>query len=353
MHMVLTPIFAGMGLNVLVPPPINKETLEIGAKYAPETACIPFKLSLGNFIQALELGADTIVTCGGVGPCRLGYYAEIQRNILYDLGYRFELIAVEPRLAHLWQTLKQLTNYRQWLEGLRALRLAGAKLMALDDIERQACFVRPREIAVGTTDSIRLQVIREVDEAPDVAAVKRAVSTATPLFEQVECLSAADVLKVGLVGEIYVMLEPFINNDLMRRLGRLGVEVYPTMLLGDYIRTHILKNNEALKLDTVISSLAAPYLGHYVGGHGLKSIGHSLQLGQRGFDGIIQVFPFTCMPEVIAKNILPQVSRDENIPILSLAFDEQTGAAGLESRLEAFVDLLRWRRQKSKKTFSY
>ena len=65
-----------------------------------------------------------------------------------------------------------------------------------------------------------------------------------------------------------------------------------------------------------------------------------------GLDGIIQVFPFNCMPEIIAKNILPQVSKEVNMPVISLAFDEQSGEAGVLTRLEAFIDLLEYRRSK-------
>ncbi len=70
-------------------------------------------------------------------------------------------------------------------------------------------------------------------------------------------------------------------------------------------------------------------------------------MGRAGYDGMIHIFPFTCMPEVIAKNILPQVSRDAGIPVLSMAFDEQTGVAGVVTRLEAFTDLLHYRRGKA------
>ncbi|MGL5514547.1 MAG: hypothetical protein ACRDBM_15115, partial [Sporomusa sp.] len=78
LSVTLKSLLSGLGLTVLPPPPISKLTMELGAKYAPETACLPFKVTLGNYIEALDAGADTIITCGGVGPCRLGYYAQIQ-----------------------------------------------------------------------------------------------------------------------------------------------------------------------------------------------------------------------------------------------------------------------------------
>jgi len=42
----------------------------------------------------------------------------------------------------------------------------------------------------------------------------------------------------------------------------------------------------------------------------------------------------------VARTILTSVSREHNIPVLTFFLDEQTGKAGMSTRLEAFVDLL-------------
>lgn len=84
------------------------------------------------------------------------------------------------------------------------------------------------------------------------------------------------------------------------------------------------------------------------GGHGRESVGHTILYAKKGFDGVIHLSPFTCIPEIVAKSILPAVSKDYNISVLSISLDEQTGKAGLRTRLEAFVDLLDKKRQKFK-----
>ena len=140
------------------------------------------------------------------------------------------------------------------------------------------------------------------------------------------------------------MLEPYANCHLEKHLGRMGVEVHKTLNLSDYVRGHILRQQHHQRLYRMLDNLARPYLGHFVGGHGLKSIAYTVQKSREKLDGMIQAYPFTCMPEAIAKNILPTVSRQVDMPVLSLAFDEQSGEAGLVTRLEAFVDLLQRRR---------
>ena len=74
--------------KVIVPPATTKRTIEIGSKYAPSFVCVPFKYNLGNYIEALEKGANTLVQGGG--GCRYGYYGELEEKILRDLGYDFD-----------------------------------------------------------------------------------------------------------------------------------------------------------------------------------------------------------------------------------------------------------------------
>ncbi|MBP2625520.1 MAG: Protein of unknown function CoA enzyme activase [Firmicutes bacterium] len=349
MHITLRTLFADLGLEVMPPPPITKKTRDLGAKYAPEMTCLPFKITLGNFIESLEQGADTIITCGGVGPCRLGYYAEVQKNILKELGFKFELIIIEPNIIEVLKTLYRLTPGKSWKRIYTAFKLAGAKMTALDSIEEKICCIRPREKVSGIADLLWQQAVNGIEVARDIDNVKTVTEVFNEKMNKVELEWGYDLLRIGIVGEIYVMLEPFVNQDIVRHLGKMGVEVHKTMFLTDYVRVHLQRDRQYYNAYREIADMAKPYLGHYVGGHAIKSIGCAVQMSKAGLDGIIQVFPFNCMPEIIAKNILPQVSREVNMPILSLAFDEQSGEAGLLTRLEAFIDLLEYRRgQKGK-----
>ena len=43
-----------LGIEPLIPPMSAKKTLELGTKYSPDSICLPYKLILGNFLQAIE-----------------------------------------------------------------------------------------------------------------------------------------------------------------------------------------------------------------------------------------------------------------------------------------------------------
>jgi predicted nucleotide-binding protein (sugar kinase/HSP70/actin superfamily) len=75
-------------------------------------------------------------------------------------------------------------------------------------------------------------------------------------------------------------------------------------------------------------------------------VGKTILFAQKGIDGVIHIFPFTCMPELVAQTILKKVQKDLDIPILTLIIDEHTAPGGVETRLEAFIDLLERRRRR-------
>ncbi|MHB9093143.1 MAG: CoA protein activase, partial [Eubacteriales bacterium] len=149
------------------------------------------------------------------------------------------------------------------------------------------------------------------------------------------------VLKVGIVGEIYVVLEPFANHDIEITLGEMGVLTHRSIYLSDWTR-----ESTGYESTQKVIEAASPYIDELFGGHGICSVGHSILYSKKGFDGVVQLAPFTCIPEIVAKPILNKVTQDYNIPVLTVFLDEQTGKAGLQTRLEAFVDLLAQKRDK-------
>src|SRR5690606_14423768 len=152
---------------------------------------------------------------------------------------------------------------------------------------------------------------------------------------------------IGLVGEIYTLIEPYVNLDIERKLGLLGVHVSRNMKVDWWVRTHLLPDIPLRIKEKIILHRGRQYLGMCIGGHARQTIDHSINYAKEGYDGIIQVMPFACMPEVVAQSILPSVSRDKDIPIMTFTVDEITGDAGYNTRLEAFVETIKQRKIKA------
>jgi len=332
-----------LGHDVVVAPPMTKRTLELGTAHAPEVACLPLKVMIGSFLEAKELGADTVLMLGGTGPCRLGYYAEVQRQILAELGTAMDVLVVEPPLANparFWRDMRLLLGRRPGSLP-RALRIAWEKLKACEGLEQLALAVRPREKTPGQASTMVAEFQRRIRRAASVGSIRSAFKEGRAALAEACSPEKRPDLRIGIVGEIYTVLEPFVNLQLEERLGRLGVETVRTISVAQWIEDHVVKASIGLYRASQLKRSAAGYLRGWIGGHGLESVARTRDLARAGVHGVVHILPFTCMPEVMAQAILERAARDWDIPVISLVVDEHTGEGGFQTRLEAFVDLIR------------
>ncbi len=333
--------------DLIIPPSMTQKTLDLGVKYSPTEACLPYKLTLGSLIETCELGADILIQARGTGICRLGYYAKGQEQMLLDLGYNARFLTIDVshhKFKSILQLIKDMTNNAPWPKIIAAFFFGISKLVALDKIERVVQKVRPVEWEKGMASRIYREAIKAIDEAAECKTVKRVSKEYIDKLNKVPKNDKAELIKVGIVGEIYVVIEPFANMDIEVELGKLGVEVERTMTLSRWVEYSLFLNYLGINEWRKVHKLARPYVDHDVGGDGWESVGEKVLYSRKGYDGVIHLAPFTCMPEIVAQNIMP--STREDIPVLAVICDEQLGKQGMLTRLEAFVDLLSFRRRR-------
>jgi predicted nucleotide-binding protein (sugar kinase/HSP70/actin superfamily) len=334
--------------ELIIPPPTSQRTLNLGVKYSPQEACLPFKLTLGNLIEACELGADTLLQARGTGICRLGYYAKDQEQILRDLGYDVHFVTIDVsrhKLASILQLIKGMCDGAPWPRIISIFRFGIGKLFALDKIEKVVQKTRAVELEKGKADQIYRDAVRAIDAVSKGSEVKHLTRQYIEMLHKVPKDPTFDPLKVGIVGEIYVVLEPFANMDIEVELGKLGVEVRRTMSISRWIKYSLFLNPLGVDEWKEVHKAAMPYLKRDVGGDGWESVGEKVIHAREHSDGLVHLAPFTCMPEIVAQNIMPATKED--IPVLSVLCDEQMAKPGMITRLEAFVDLLKFRRRRN------
>lgn len=343
---LLADLFERLGVDYMPAPPTTQQTLKLGLQHSPEFACLPLKLTIGNLIEGLDAGADTTMMVGGCGPCRFGYYADIQRRIITGLGYQYDAVIMEPPGQDFRQflaTIRHVAPSASYWDVWQAFKVSFRKGQAFDRVERATLETRCFQTHRGETEAVRVKAYELLAAAKSPAEIVAAEAAALKLFAD---MPKRDIepLKISLVGEFFLLLEPFINFDIESYLGERGVYVARSVYLTDWIGPS-KKNPVAGHTDAQVAEAAVPYLDYRVGGEGQATIGHTMIAKREGYDGMIQLLPFTCMPDTIAKAILPAVSSAEDMPVLTLIVDEQTGKAGVHTRLEAFLDLLVSRRR--------
>lgn len=274
--------FNRLNIKCVFPPKITRKTFELGNERIDELMCFPAKVGMGNFREALDKGYKTLVMWDSCGPCRLKCYWALQKQVLIELGYDFEMIPITPK-----NFIKQIKYLSEGKTNL--YRIADAMIKAWKELKKV----------------------------------------------EKDCLGKE--INIGLIGEIYTINCPEVNMDIIKKLEGLGAGY------KNYVtNTHFLKDVFRLNKTNKFEREAAEYMPHKkkIGGHGFQSIVSLLDAIDKGLDGVIHILPFPCSPEAVVSPILDIIAEKHKFPLLHLIFDEHTGEAGIETRLEAFVDMI-------------
>lgn len=337
-----------LGVEPFIPPYSSKKTLELGTKYSPDSICLPYKLILGNFMQAIEKDVDYVAMISSPGICRLGEYGQSIKNILKDLGYESKYVELQlyDGFKGMYKFLTELTGVKNPITIIKAINLAVRKMFVLDRIENLLSYYRAREINFGTAEKHYNRALAIVLDAYTTKELKKAELEASEEIRKTEIDLKKEIVTVDITGEIFLVQDPFSNQNIEKELGKMGVQTRRSLTVSGFIKDAIIpkwfKKGET-HLERAFR-MAKPYLMRDIGGDALESVSDVAYANERGVDGIIHISPFTCMPEIMSQNIFPTMREDCEIPILTLIMDEQSGRAGYITRLEAFVDLMKRRK---------
>lgn len=345
-------IIESSGVKTVHTPRSTESCVRLGKEISPEFVCFPFIATLGQMRYMLDNGANTLFMLGGKGFCRLGWYAQLQERLLRNIGYQFDMIIADspfplwPNFPQFCQMLRTITGGAKWSRIISSVHFGYKKLLLLDKADQIALNLRAYEREQGTINGIIDKMFHRVDRVSDFAGLRRIETDFTEECAALE-LEETDPIHIGIAGEIWVILEQITTRGLERRLGannRPRVRVHREHNSSGWFNTRVLRLPSAVAKEQRIINAAAPWLAHWVGGHGQLTVGEMALAADDKRDGMIHVFPFTCMPEIIAQNIIVGMGDKLGIPVLSYIVSEQTGEAGMETRLESFIDLLEERK---------
>lgn len=336
------------GHEVIPPPVCSRSTLELGTSKSPESMCMPFKIFIGNYIESIERGADTILLTGSCGPCRYGFYSYMQKDILNKLGYDVEFIVLESfkeGLPEFSSNIKKLIGSVTPYRFVKSLRLALDIIRSSDDLSQLSNETRAYAIDKRKVNNIMDSFYKDAVKIHGVNQLQELIRNTESELKSVKIDENINPLRVGIIGEIYTIIEPFINLEIERKLGDQGVIVEKSLTPTKWFEHHILSYPFGSKYENEKFKLAKPYMKDMIGGHGRETVGSAVYYKNKGFDGAIQILPLNCMPEIVAKGVMKKVVNDIDFPVMTLVVDEMTGEAGYNTRLEAYVDLLDKRRR--------
>ena len=372
----LAAAFAASGMPAEVLPEPDEETLFWGRKYTSGKECFPAIVTTGDMVKftkspKFDRKKYAFFMGGSGGPCRFGQYNRLHRLILDELGL--------PQVPIL--VFDQTGGYHKDMAALgRNFRLhAWRGIAILDSMQKMLLEKRPYEVNEGETDAAYKEqldlLIKNIGRDSDT--LKDFSRRAKGALKSVKADKNGGKPRIGIVGEIFVRSNRFANDSLIRRLEALGAQcgVPPLEEWLDYI-DHQRKRRNRLhleggwrdwakqKLTEIVqekvaepirrefdSSIAAfgrelptqaildkghTYLTPAVEGEAILSMGRVVEYAEHGYDGIVNILPFGCMPGTIVSLLLHQFRRDYGLPVLNVVV-EGTKDPGRDVRFEAFL----------------
>lgn len=166
----------------------------------------------------------------------------------------------------------------------------------------------------------------------DKRTVKKAYSLAKGLEQRhwkqavaaQEALYKGEGTKILVAAHSYVIEDPYLGKPVIDILRDLGVTP---------IRADIIEREAAVKRSTIVSPTIKWELSREILG--------SLAVHKDKVDGIILLSAFPCGPDSMVNEIIQR--RIKGVPMLNLTLDAQSGIAGIETRLESFIDIIHFK----------
>lgn len=326
--------------EIMDPPKITSKTIELGNKHSPEFVCTPFKYTLGTMIECLDNGATVIAQAGG--GCRYGYYSELQEEILKELGYQFTMVNFVTEGKTKFKKIKQEFLKLEPHPNIFKIIYYGVitrymiqYMDLLDDYIRQNIGF---EVEKGSFEKEMNKILNHFKNVTTFRELKLTYKRGLKTMKKIKINKPKNCLKVGIIGELYTIMEPFSNYFLEKQLAEFHIEV------KRFTNVEYLLFQKSKKIKMYLKNVKE-YIRYKMGADAADNIARAKYLCQNNYDGIIHIKSSFCTPEIGAMPIINKVCQDYHVPVIFFSFDANTSETGIKTRLEAFYDMIEMRKK--------
>jgi len=292
--------FNHLGVETVVSGKTTRGILDKGLKSTVDEACLPVKLAVGHVID-LRDKVDYIFLPRIISTARREYICP-------------KFLGFPDMVRHTIEGLPPLIdfNYNMYGKGSnpRDFFFSIGKLFTRNPVRIMSAYqASKRALEQYRTNMIAGMKQKDIDTCPH---------------------REPGAITIAVIGHPYNIYDRHISMNMIERLEKNGAKV----LTADHLADSVVRS-EAEKLPKKLfwtinqRMIGAAY--HY--------------FKKEDVHGIIHVASFGCGPDSITGELIEIYARSgSRKPLLNLTIDEHTGEAGLITRLEAFLDMVRWRR---------
>jgi predicted nucleotide-binding protein (sugar kinase/HSP70/actin superfamily) len=321
--------FENLGFEVLLSPKTNKEIVEMGVKVADPETCFSNKVYWGHLLW-LEGKTDYI------------FVPRLKAN-QEKLEYCPKFFGL-PDLAKILVNPVRSSQEISFNINSSAIRKKygvsnGVKTPILTETfdERKEKFEKTLE-KLGKKLKKNKEEIRKAAEIASLKEKELKTTEEQEFFKKIQ----SEKQKIILVSHPYNLFDDYVNLRMKEELEKLGAEPIfidevPTPL-SSVISHRASKGGEGRKESKVLFEHQSSVKFHWEFGE--EIMGKIQEILKYKIDGAIEISSFACGCDAVIKEFVEKSFKEANIPFLYLIIDEHTGEAGIQTRLEAFMDTI-------------
>lgn len=281
------------GCETVISPETDRDILSSGVEIAIDELCLPMKIFLGHVRYLAENAADMIMI---PHPIKIDHRAYLCPKFL----------GLPDIVRH------TLPQYRDRVFAVTI------------DVDEKADLYTALRSAALKLGIPKKQIPEQLPTA--IEPFREKIAGAAVHSEK------AKALRLGVLGHPYCLYDACLNMDILNELHKYKVDfVVPEQLPTEFVGRGTSKLSKELFWS--------------LGRLQLDALEWMISSDGAAVDGFIDILPFACGPEAIIGDLLERRIKNAELPLLRLYFEEQSGEAGVITRLEAFIDLLKYRRK--------
>ncbi len=298
--------FVQLGHEVIVTGSTNKKIINQGSKISVPEICVPIKIFNGHVLELAAMNVDYIFAPRMVTVEKSKTFCPKFLGLPDMLRYTF----CDPQYHFI---MPYICSKKEW--G------ADVKELVKDPFLSQYSENQLREAwEAGVKKWQKFQAICRLGYTIDEAMVLYQKEGLPPQKEKNQDIS------IAVIGYVYEVYDQFVGMEITKRLEALGVNIYTFEMLELEDLKKQLKAMEKTLFWTFANKVFAAGLHYY---------------HQPGIDGIIHVTAFGCGPDSLSGKMMELDSDKYGKPFLTIRVDEHTGESHLQTRIEAFTDMIR------------
>lgn len=302
--------FKELGVEVVLSCKTNKEILDNGSLNCVDEACLPVKIFHGH-VEYLKDKVDYIFIPKIMSIDHMEYccpkYLGLPEMVLHSVDQLPEVIA-------------PIVNLRKSESKLKKSFHSAGSYFTDSRLEVRSAYLKTMDFYKGYKRLITKGII-------PIDALKMYNNAFKNLSPSIDKQGESTIM---VLGHSYSVYDDFISMNVIKKLTDYGKDVITAEMIEDEIIAHYAKKLPKRMFWT----------------HGKRIVGSAFYaLENKNVDGIIYISAFGCGLDSVLVDLIERKANKTSTPFVLLTIDEQTGEAGINTRLEAFLDMMEWRKK--------